>query len=101
MTNDLETTETISNKLDYKILLILGVGHRVKRELRILHTTFGRFGLFHLPTEQLIFRIDMLLQHYHTSTTLSNKLDASLDTFNYNWALPTIHLLCPLRSGDI
>jgi hypothetical protein len=33
----------------------------VIRELRKLHTTFGNFGLFHLPTEQLICRINMLL----------------------------------------
>jgi hypothetical protein len=79
MTNDLEATETISNKLDYKykILLILGVVRTVKRELRKLHTTFGGFGLFNLLAEQLICRINMLLQYYHTLTALSRKLDAS------------------------
>ena len=56
---------------------ILGVARTVKRELRKLHTTFGGFGLFHLTTEQLICRLNMLLQHYHTSTALSKKLDAS------------------------
>ncbi len=67
----------IFSKSDYEILPILGVARTVKRELRTLHTTFGRFDLFHLPTEQLICRINMLLQHYHTSSTLSKKLDAS------------------------
>jgi hypothetical protein len=71
MTNALEATETIINKSDYEILPNLGVARTVKRELRTLHTTFGGFGLFHLPTEQLICRISMLLQHYHTSTTPS------------------------------
>jgi hypothetical protein len=76
MTNDLEATETIFNKADYEIMPILGIARTVKRELWKLHTTFGRFTLFHLPTEQLICRINMLLQHYHTSTALSKKLDA-------------------------
>jgi hypothetical protein len=78
MTNDLEATESIFNKADYEMMPILGVARTVKRELRKLHTTFGGFGLFHLPTEQLICRLNMLLQHYHTSTALSKKLDASL-----------------------
>jgi hypothetical protein len=66
--NDLEATETI-----------LGVACMFsKRELRKLHTTFGGFGLFNLPTEQLICRINILLQYYHMSTALSRKLDAFL-----------------------
>ncbi len=77
MTNDLEATETISDKADYETMPILGIACTVKRELRKLHTTFGGFRLFHLPTERLIRRINMLLQHYHTSTALSKKLDAS------------------------
>jgi hypothetical protein len=40
--------------------------------------TFGGFGLLSVPTEQLICRINMLLQHYYTSTNLSRKLDTSL-----------------------
>ncbi len=77
MTNDLEATEMIFDKANYDMMPLLRVAHTVKRELRKLHTTFGGFGLFHLPTEQLICRINMLLQHYHTSTALSTKLDAS------------------------
>ncbi len=77
MTNDLEATESIFNKADYEMMPILGMARTVKRELRKLHTPFGGFGLFYLPTEQLICRLNMLLQHYHTSTALSKKLDAS------------------------
>ncbi len=77
MTNNLEATETIFDKADYDMMPLLGVARKVKRELRKLHTTFGGFGLFHLPTEQLICRINMLLQHYHTSTALSKKSDTS------------------------
>ena len=77
MTNNLEATEAIFDKADYDMMPILGVACIVKRELRKLHTTFGGFGQFHLPTEQLICRINMMLQHYHTYTALSKKLDAS------------------------
>ncbi len=77
MTNDLKDIETIFNKADYEILPILGVARTVNRELRKLHTTFGGFGLFNLPMKQLICRINILLQHYHTLTVLSRKLDAS------------------------
>jgi hypothetical protein len=77
MTNDLEATDAIFDKDDYDMMPILGVVRTVKRELRKLHTTFGGNVFFHLPTEQLNCRINMLLQHYHTSTTLSKKLDAS------------------------
>ena len=54
MTNDLEAAESIFDKADYEMMPILGVACTVKWELRKLHTTFGGFGLFHLPTEQLI-----------------------------------------------
>jgi hypothetical protein len=52
MTNNLEATETIFDKANDDMMPLLGVVRTVKRELRKLHTTFGRFGLFHLPTEQ-------------------------------------------------
>jgi hypothetical protein len=77
MTNDLAATEVIFDKADYKIMPILEIARTVKQELWKLHTTFGGFSLFHLPTEQLICQMNMLLQHYHTSTALSKKLDAS------------------------
>jgi hypothetical protein len=76
MANNLEATETIFNKAGYDMMPLLGVARTGKRELRKLHTTFCGFGLFHLPTERLICRINMLLQHYHTSTALRKKLDA-------------------------
>ncbi len=60
----------------------------VTKGLGMLHTTFGGFGLLSIPTEQLICRINMLVQHYHTSTNLSRKLDASL------WYLQ-LHLVTP------
>ena len=78
MTNDLEVTDNLLHKEDYRMLNVLGVVRSVTKGLRRLHTSFGGFGLFNLPVEQLICRVNMLMQHYHTSTNLSRKLDASL-----------------------
>ncbi len=68
----------MNSKTDYRILNILGVARTVTKGLRTLHTTFGGFGLLSVATEHFICQINMLLQHYHTSTNLSRKLKASL-----------------------
>jgi hypothetical protein len=78
MTYDIEAAASTLNETDYKILNVLGVACTVTKGLRMLHTTFGGFGLLSIPMKQLICRINMLLQHYHTSINLSRKLDASL-----------------------
>jgi hypothetical protein len=97
MTNNLEATEMIFDKANYKTMPILGVARTVKRELRKLHTTFGGFGLFHLPTEQSICRINMLLQHNHTSTALSKKLDASFQYLQLQLGTPHNPLTPPFK----
>ncbi len=51
MTNDIEVAASALNKTDYKILNVLGVAHTVTKGLRMLHTTFGEFGLLSIPTE--------------------------------------------------
>jgi hypothetical protein len=74
MTNNLEVADNLLHDEDYKTLNIVGVVHSVTKGLRRLHTTFGGFGLFNLPVEQLIRQVNMLMQHYHTSTNLSRNL---------------------------
>jgi hypothetical protein len=78
MTNNLEAAKQLLNDTDWKALNILGVLRNVTKGLRRLNTTFGGFGLISLSTEQLICRVNMLLQHYHVSTNLDKKLNASL-----------------------
>jgi len=78
MTNDIEEAEELFKPQEQDILNILGIVKNVTRELRRLQPTFGGFGLFNLATEQLIGRINLMMQHYHTPSTLSKKLDASL-----------------------
>jgi hypothetical protein len=64
----------------------------VKWEFRKLHTTFGGFGLFYLPTEQLICRLNMLLQHCHTSTA-----DASCKYLQLQLGTPYNPLTLPFK----
>jgi hypothetical protein len=71
MTNNIEVVNKLLNATDYKTLNILGVFRNVFTGLQKLHTTFGEFGLFSLPTKQLNSRVNMLFQHYHVSTNLS------------------------------
>jgi hypothetical protein len=78
MTNDLEPAKRLLDSIDYKTLNVMGVMRNVPRGLWKLHTTFEGFGLFDVLTEQLISRVNILFQHYHASTNLSRKLDASL-----------------------
>jgi hypothetical protein len=63
MTNNEEEAENLLNKADYNTLNVLGIFRNVPTGLRKLHTTFGGFGPFNLPTEQLISRVNMLFQH--------------------------------------
>jgi hypothetical protein len=78
MTNDLKVAGSLLHDEEYRILNVSGMIRSIIKCLRHLHTTFGGFCLFNLPVEQLICRVNMLMQHYHTSTNLSRKLDASL-----------------------
>ena len=77
-TNDLEEAEEVLDKSDYQMLKVLGIASTVKKGWRLIHPTFGGFGLFSFATEQLIERLNLLLQHYKTGSSLSKKLDASL-----------------------
>ncbi len=74
----MKPTSTLLDNVDYKTLNVLGILRNVTKGLRRLHTRFGGFGMFNLPTEQPISRVNMFFQHYHVSTNLSKKLGASL-----------------------
>ena len=63
MTNDIEEAEELLHKEDWRMLNILGVVRGATKGLRRLHTTFGGVGLFSLATEQLIRRVNILMQH--------------------------------------
>jgi hypothetical protein len=78
MKNDITPAAKLLDNVDYKTLNVLGILHNITKGLRKIHATFGGFGLHDLATEQLINRVNMLFQHYHMSTNLSRKLDASL-----------------------
>jgi hypothetical protein len=93
MTNDLEVADNLLHDEDYRRLNIVGMVCSVTKGLRCLHTTFGGFGLFNLPVKQLICQVNMLMQHYHTLTNLSRKLDASLRYLQLQLGMPQNPLL--------
>jgi hypothetical protein len=78
MTNDIDLAAKLLDNVDYKTLNVLGILRNVTKGLRKIHTTFGGFGLFNLATEQLISGVNMFFQHYHASTNIRQKLNASL-----------------------
>jgi hypothetical protein len=82
MANNIELVAKLLNDIDHKTLNIFGILQNITKGLGKLHTTFGRFSMFDLPTEQLISHVNMFFQHYHISTNISKKLDTSLDTFS-------------------
>ncbi len=60
MTNNMDVSNQLLDKTYYKMLNILGIFCNVTTGLRKLHTTFGGFCLFSLPTKQLISHVNML-----------------------------------------
>ena len=78
MTNDVEEGDTLLDEEDRNSLNFFGVAITLPRSLRKLHCTFGGIGLMDFGTEQLIERIQLLLQHDRTGSILSMKLDASM-----------------------
>jgi hypothetical protein len=78
MKNDIKSAAKLLDNVNYKTLNVLGILRNVTKGRRKINSTFGGFDLFNLSTEQLISRVNMFFQHYHVSTNLSKKLDASL-----------------------
>ena len=64
--------------MDYTLLPMLNVNRHVRTGWRRLHQTFGGIGLLHLPTEQLICRLNILQQHFASNSTSGLKLSCSL-----------------------
>jgi hypothetical protein len=54
MMNNLEVVDNLLHDEDYRMSNVVGMVRSVTKDLRCLHTTFGGFGLFNLPVEQLI-----------------------------------------------
>jgi hypothetical protein len=77
MTNEIKPAATPLDEVDYKTLNVLGILQNLTKGLHKIHTAFRGCRLFDLATEQLISRVNMFFQHYHISTNLSKKLNAS------------------------
>ncbi len=77
-----------SSQWRVKDLNVLGMVHSVTKGFCQMHTTIGGFSLFNLSIKQLICQVNMLMQHYHTSTNLSRKLNASLRYLQLQLGMP-------------
>ena len=78
ISNDIEEAQALLAKLDFQLLPMLGVNRHIKTGWRKLHQTFGGVGLLDLATEQLICRVNMIIQHFGTPTSIGRKLSISL-----------------------
>ena len=76
LTNDMEDIADLFQDIYYNLLPSLGVVRSFRKLLRTVHQAFGGVGLWHMPTEQLIERLTMLLQHYQRDSTLGRKFRA-------------------------
>jgi hypothetical protein len=102
MTNNITPAKKLLNNVDYNTLDVLGILRNVTKGLMKIHTTFGGFGLFDLPTEQLISRVNMFFQQLHVSTNLSKKPDALLGYLQLQIGTPnTPFLQNYARWGDL
>ena len=70
--------EDLLHKLEFIILLYLGINKHVKTEWRQLPREFMGIGLYNLSVEQFIAWMETLLQHYGAGFTISKKLKAPL-----------------------
>lgn len=78
LSNSLPAAEHCLDKFDFQLLPHIGVNRNIKKEWRLLHTTFGGIGLLSLPVEQFICRTSALLQHFNTDTIIGRKLTCSI-----------------------
>jgi ribonuclease HI len=78
LTNSLEDANSCLNDIDFNLLPLLNVNRHIRTGWRRLHQSFGGIGLLHLPTEQLICRLNILQQHYGTQSIIGQKLICSL-----------------------
>lgn len=78
LSNTIEAAEECLQDVDYTLLPLLNVNRHIRTGWRRLHQTFGGIGLLHLPTEQLICRLNILQQHFASKSTIGLKLSCSL-----------------------
>jgi hypothetical protein len=87
------------------MLPFLGVNQYVKMEWRQFGRTFGEIGLLNLLVEQFIRWMEIMLQHYHTGTTFSDKITAliaalQLEIGSCGNLLNKVFLECVLLATD-
>ena len=78
LTNSLHHAIICLDGTDFKMLSFLGVNRNIRKGWRRLPHLFGGIGLFSLPIEQHICRVNLFCQHFGSPSTIGQKLLASL-----------------------
>ncbi len=78
LANKKDMVDSILHKLEFKMLLFFGVNQHLKVEWRHLGRELGGIRLLNLGIEQFIGWIEIILQHFHMATTLSQQITASI-----------------------
>jgi hypothetical protein len=95
MTNDIKLAAKLLDNVKYRTVNIFDILRNVTKGPRKIHTMFGGFRMFDLPTEQLISRVNIFFQHYHVSTNSATNMRLHLDISNCRLAP---HTICSLRT---
>jgi hypothetical protein len=91
----LSRLRTVFPKFIFQCLPRLGVNRHIKRGYRHLHSAFCGLGMFSLPIETTISRVNLFLQHWGAPTMLGNSLRCSLELLQLESGLASCPLLHP------
>ena len=69
----------LTTNFAYRVLPCLGVNRNIKTGWRYLHSAFSGCGLLHLPTESVISRLNMFLQHWDNPAPIGSAMRTSME----------------------
>ena len=96
----LKELENGLEKSDFYLLSSLGVVRTIQKEWRYMPATFAGMGLFSLPLEATVSSVNLLLQHYGTSTALGVTLAACLENLQVELGVKGCPLECVCVSAS-
>ena len=86
---------TMTKNFAYRVLPSLGVNRNIKTGWRYLHQAFSGCGLLHLPTESVISRLNMFLQHWDNPAPVRKAMRASMECLQLEIGCQVCPLLEP------
>lgn len=89
----LSQLRTAMPKFIFQVLPHLGVNRHIRTGYRHLHSAFCGLGMYHLPIEATVCRVNLFLQHWGSPTILGNSLRCTLELLQLETGLAS----CPLQ----